>query len=298
MNCKRFFSFFCFSFFVCFFFVFLLNVKKTVALQAGETQVTVELAASAVNLWWPHGYGAQTLYNVTVALAAGGGPSVAAARRIGFRLAALVTGNDTDPAWVRAAQGQEGTGNHTFMYRINGVAMAVKGANMIPMEILEGRYVPGMHRQLVASAAAAGMTILRVWGGGIYPFEEWFDACDELGVLVFQDMMYGGDGIQPLALDTPAQQAELVYQVRRMASHPSIVTYSGCNECDGTGIYTSFVVTTVVQEDASRPVRSSCPWAGYASGVHLLSQIPTGGPLAPLQLADRAPSKGFQVNNK
>ena len=56
---------------------------------------------------------------------------------------------------------------------------------------------------MVASAAEAGMTMLRVWGGGIYPMEEWFDACDELGVMVFQDMMYGTDGIQPGAQDTP-----------------------------------------------------------------------------------------------
>lgn len=59
-------------------------------------------------------------------------------------------------------------------------------ANMIPMETLEGRYVAGMHRRLVQSAAEGGMNMLRVWGGGIYPYQEWFDACDEFGIMVFQ----------------------------------------------------------------------------------------------------------------
>ena len=67
-------------------------------------------------------------------------------------------------------------------------------AFFLPAVQLEGRYVDGMHTTLVQSAADAGFNMLRVWGGGIYPFEEWFDACDELGILVFQDMMYGTDG--------------------------------------------------------------------------------------------------------
>ena len=65
-----------------------------------------------------------------------------------------------------------------------GVPVAGLGANMVPMEIMEGRYAAGMHRQIVQSAADGGMSLLRVWGGGIYPCEEWFDACDELGALL------------------------------------------------------------------------------------------------------------------
>lgn len=94
---------------------------------------------------------------------------------------------------------------------------------MIPMEMLEGRYVPGMHRTLVQSAADAGMNMLRVWGGGVYPFREWNDACDELGMLTFIDMMYGTDGLTPDAKNTTTQDAELRYQIRRLGSHPSIV---------------------------------------------------------------------------
>ena len=147
---------------------------------------------------------------------------------------------------------------------------------MIPMESLEGRYEPGMHKQLVANAADGGMNMLRVWGGGIYPFDEWFDACDERGILVFEDMMYGTDGIMPGAAATPNQEAELRHQIRRMGHHPSVVAWSGCNECGGMGVYTDFVITTVASEDHSRPVRSSCPWVGYATGVDALTGFPNG----------------------
>ena len=62
-----------------------------------------------------------------------------------------------------------------------------------------------------------------------------------------------------------------------MAHHPSVVAYSGCNECGGEGVYTDFVMTTVAQEDQSRPIRSSCPFVGYSSGVHTLTGNPVLG---------------------
>ena len=150
------------------------------------------------------------------------------------------------------------------------------------MEALEGRYTDGMHRQLVNSAADAGMGILRIWGGGIYPLDEFLDACDERGVLVFSDMMYGTDGIMPGASATPNQRAEIRHQVRRMGHHPSVIAWSGCNECGGLGVYTDFVMTTVAAEDRTRPVRSSCPWVGYETGVDALTGFPNGEKLTPV----------------
>lgn len=118
---------------------------------------------------------------------------------------------------VRAAAAEEGNGNTTIFFRVNGVPIAARGANAIPMEALEGRYVRGMHRELVRSAAEANMNMLRVWGGGVYPHREFLEACDDLGVMVFQDMMYMTVDIMPGASRTPSQEAELRHQVRRMA---------------------------------------------------------------------------------
>ena len=86
-----------------------------------------------------------------------------ASRRVGFRYFALVTGNDTDAAWVAQAKDEEGTESHGMYFRINGAVMWSKGANMIPMEELEGRMDATAHTRLVQSAVEGGMNTLRVW---------------------------------------------------------------------------------------------------------------------------------------
>ena len=106
------------------------------------------------------------MYNVSASFQADGSTApISAWRRVGFRHLALVTVNDSDPQVVAASRSMEGNSNHTLMLRLNGVPLLGKGSNMVPMESLEGRYVFGMHRQIVKSAALAGMTLLRVWGG-------------------------------------------------------------------------------------------------------------------------------------
>ena len=174
----------------------------------------------------------------------------------------------------------EGNGNFTLMLRLNGAPVFGRGANVVPMEALEGRYVPGMHRRLVQSAAEAGMSLLRVWGGGVFPFEELLDACDDVGILIIQDMMYANI----MAEATGEQEQELRDNVRRMAHHPSIAMYTGCNECAGAGsvrnrtppVLNDFVLQTVVSEDDSRPIRAASPFSGYCTGVDTLTGYPNG----------------------
>lgn len=261
-----------------------------VTLSAGSSTIDVRLPADRVQLWWPRGHGAQSLYEVGVTYVPEGHPELAVrtTRRVGFRLAALVTVNDSDAATVAEALAQnlEGNGEDQLMMRVNGAPVALRGANAIPMENMEGRYAKGQNRALVASAAAANMNMLRVWGGGIYPFDEFLDACDEMGILVFQDMQYMTVGIMPGATQTPNQEAEIRHQVRRLSHHPSVVIWSGCNECGGSGsgampgpVYSNFVLGTVAQEDDSRILRNGCPFLGYASGVHRLTGFPNGRPL-------------------
>ena len=138
-----------------------------VTLTQGENKICTKLHAATPRLWWPRGMGQQQLYNVTArfepATSSGGSP-VSASRRIGFRHVILVTGNDTNASWVAHAEAAklEGNGKHTLMFRVNGAPFYAKGANMIPMEALEGRLRPGQHREHVNSAADAGMNMLRV----------------------------------------------------------------------------------------------------------------------------------------
>jgi hypothetical protein len=140
------------------------NVTRQVSLNGGEMQVNITLRADSPKLWWARGMGRQTMYNVTASFQADAesAPVVTTSRRVGFRHLALVTVNDSDPSVVAASRSLEGNGNHTLMLRLNGVPVFGKGSNMVPMETLEGRYVSGMHTQIVRSAAEAGMLLLRV----------------------------------------------------------------------------------------------------------------------------------------
>lgn len=263
-----------------------------VHLSAGSnTAVTLELKAkaSAMELWWPVGVGKQPLYDVTVTFtpatltaATATATPLEAVRRIGFRHFAVVTGNDTNPAYVQDSVGKEGTSTLGMWWRVNGAPVWSRGANMIPMEELEGRLSGPAHRQLVASAVGANMNTLRVWGGGIFLPDAFYDACDDLGVLVYHDMQYAQQGHSPKA--TKTQDAELRHQIRRLSAHPSIVMWDGCNEChvvmdQPTGIYATFVMTVVAEEDQSRAVWPSCPASGWTAGVDRLTSIPTGNNL-------------------
>lgn len=207
--------------------------RSEVKLAAGENVVLVDLIATAaqVRLWWPNGAGQQPLYNVSASIgitdqsdfrATTTGTAV---RRIGFRTFALVTGGGTPP-------GEQGTLTNGMYFRVNGVAVFSKGANMIPMEELEGRMRADAHQTLIESAADGGMNTVRVWGGGIFLPRAWFDACDEFGIMVYHDMMYPGHKEHAPA-STTDQQLEVRHNVRRLAHHPSIVIWDGENSDDG-----------------------------------------------------------------
>jgi len=255
-----------------------------VAVPAGESVQTLsfEVTAAQVQLWWPTGMGKQQLYELDVTFTPDSGKAVTTQRRAGFRYFALVTGNDTDPEYMKNARSEEGSSAHGMYFRINGAVMWSKGANMIPMEELEGRLNGEAHRILVQSSVDAGMNTLRVWGGGMFLLDEWYEACDELGVIVYHDMQYAQSGHSPAT--TAVQDAELRHQVRRLSSHASIVIWDGCNECQvkmgtDTEIYATFVMTVVAEEDTSRTIWPSCPAGGWTTGVHQLDARPNGNKL-------------------
>lgn len=257
---------------------------EELSVPAGESNFTVVLAAASadVSLWWPVGLGERPLYNISARLvsssSSGGG---AAVRRIGFRTLAIVTGNDTDPAWVTANAGADGSADPPLgmFFRINGAVIFARGGNLVPLDELEGRNTAASHRALVRSVSEGGMNIMRIWGGGVYQLESFYDAADEFGVLLYHDIQYAQSGHGPAV--TATQEAELRYQVRRLSHHPAIILYDGCNEClvgssGPSAIYADFVLSTVAEEDASRVVWPSSPGDGWKSGVDRLTGLPNG----------------------
>lgn len=239
-------------------------------------QLNLTATAQQINLWWPVGYGDHQLYDIHAQF-----QGMTASRRLGFRVAALVTGNDTDPGYRAKAKDEEGSDDHGLYFRVNGAAIAVRGSNVIPMDNMEGRYSAAAHRQMVLSALDGNMNLLRVWGGGVFLPDAFYDVADKVGMLVYHDMMYTTTSKTHEPKASAAETREIVHNVRRLSSHPSIIVWNSCNECSAKDLYVSFVMTTVAMEDKSRPIWPGCPSSGWGNGVRKLDSIPTGSPLAP-----------------
>jgi beta-mannosidase len=171
-------------------------------------------------LWWPNGMGDQPLYDVDVELLGPAGERLdAAERRVGLRTLELDRRSDR---W-----------GESFRFRVNGVAFFAKGANWIPADPLQPRVTQQRYRRLLQSAADANMNSVRVWGGGIYEQDAFYDLCDELGLCVWQDFMFACSAyptFEPGFMDNVAVEAE--QNVRRLRHHPSIALWCGNNELE------------------------------------------------------------------
>ncbi|KAH0615885.1 hypothetical protein JD844_026487 [Phrynosoma platyrhinos] len=118
----------------------------------------------------------------------------------------------------------------SFYFRINGIPVFMKGSNWIPADSFQDRVMPGMLRLLLQSTVDANMNTLRVWGGGIYEQDEFYDICDELGIMIWQDFMFACALYPTDQTYTDSVRAEITHQIKRLKSHPSIILWSGNNE--------------------------------------------------------------------
>ncbi|SHE95392.1 beta-mannosidase [Kaistia soli DSM 19436] len=186
-----------------------------IAVAAGTTRVFLELDVGKPSLWWPAGHGAQPLYEAVVSI-----PDDSVARKVGFRTLEVVTAKDEAGA--------------SMIFRVNGVDIFAKGANWIPADALPSRITPGRIRALLSAAVEANMNMIRVWGGGFYEFDAFYDLCDELGLLVWQDMMFSCSQYPSTPEFLEQVDGELRYQIKRLSSRPSIALWCGDNEVVGS----------------------------------------------------------------
>ena len=119
-----------------------------------------------------------------------------------------------------------------MFFRVNGAVVYARGANKVPMELMEGRMTAYAHQRLVQSAALGRFNMLRVWGGGVWEPRAFYDAADEHGILIYHDAQFtfGEVGFEPTVHGNQLRD-ELTYQINRLSHHPSVVHYAGCNEC-------------------------------------------------------------------
>ncbi|WP_317175752.1 beta-mannosidase [Halomontanus rarus] len=198
---------------------------RTVDLRPGEATVRLDVDVEDPDRWWPNGYGDQPLYDLRVSAFDAerdrpAGPDLdgrtGLTRRIGFREINL----------VREADGN----GETFRFEVNGEPIFAKGANWIPAEPTRGRLEASTYDDLLTSAAAANMNMIRVWGGGYYELDAFYERCDELGLLVWQDFMFSCALYPADDAFVDRVEREARYQTRRLSTHPSLAVWCGNNE--------------------------------------------------------------------
>ena len=177
-----------------------------------------EIVIDAPQLWWPAGFGEQPLYTVSVGLSAGGAALDGWSRRIGLRTMTVSRRRDD---W-----------GESFSHCVNGVDVFAMGADYIPEDNLLPRMNPARTRALLEDARAANMNCIRVWGGGFYPDDWFYDICDELGLLVWQDFMFACAVYNLTDAFEENICAEFRDNIRRLRHHPSLALWCGNNEME------------------------------------------------------------------
>ncbi|MEU2281072.1 glycoside hydrolase family 2 protein [Streptomyces sp. NPDC013178] len=243
--------------------VSVAGVDTEVTVEDGHAQLTLDVPDP--RLWWPRGHGEQPLYDLTVTLVDGGTALDAWRRRIGFRTIELDRTAD-----------EHGTG---FTLVVNGVPLFARGVNWIPDDVLPSRVTPERYRHRLTQAAEANIDLVRVWGGGIYEDDAFYDVCDELGLMVWQDFLFACSAYpeeQPLRGEVEAEARE---NVVRLMPHPSLVLWNGNNEnlwgfrdwgwepelagdSWGEGYYLGLLPRVVAELDPTRPYTAGSPWSG------------------------------------
>ncbi len=241
--------------------------RATARLAPGVPTATVELDVPRPRLWWPHGYGEQHRYTceVTLADAATGETLDVWSRGVGFRDVRLETAPD-----------EHGS---AFTFVVNGVPVFARGVNWIPDDAFPSRVTPDRYRHRLGQAASAGVDLVRVWGGGVYEDRAFYEACDELGLMVWQDFAFACAAYpeeEPLRSEVEAEARD---NVARLMPHPSLVLWNGNNEnlwgfhdwgwaerlagtSWGEGYYRDLLPRVVAELDPGRPYWAGSPWSG------------------------------------
>lgn len=231
------------------------DFTATIAGHTATGRGEVDISVPEAELWWPRSHGNQPLYGLVVET-----ETDRTELRVGFRDVAI---DSSDGA---------------FAISVNGEPIYVRGANWIPDDPFPSRMTPARYAARIADAVDANMNLLRVWGGGIYESDSFYQQCDELGVMVWQDFLFACAAYpeeQPLWDEVAAETTDAI---NRIASHPSLVVWNGANEniwehADldwsseldgktwGEGYYLRLLPELVEQLDSGRPYVPNSPFS-------------------------------------
>ncbi len=189
-----------------------VRTSRRVALAAGINKVSAVLRIDDPDLWWPAGYGAQPLYDLKARVG-----EDCYSRKLGLRK--LEVNHKEDDI------------GRPLTFRVNGVDVFCKGANWIPLDAMPARHTRERYENLIDSAVAANMNMLRIWGGGQYEKDCFYELCDARGVLVWQDFMFAcaeyPSGDRRWAASV---RCEAEHQIKRLRDYACIALWCGDNE--------------------------------------------------------------------
>lgn len=190
-------------------------ITDKVVVHKGDNVFTHNVTIQNPRIWWPAGQGEQPLYDLATNL-----EGEVTTRKIGLRQLDWVVEKDEI--------------DHSFKCRINGRDVTMMGANWIPADAIPSRVTPAVIRDLLESAKAANMNMLRIWGGGQYEPDWFYDMCDELGILIWHDFMFACMSYPSDRTFLKSVETEITQQVHRLSHHASIALWCGDNEVIGS----------------------------------------------------------------
>lgn len=181
-----------------------------------QKQYEIPFSIKNPKLWWTHNLGEPFMYDIQVELIHNGSVLETRSKNLGIRSVELVAEKDSI--------------GESFYFKLNGKPVYMKGANYIPQQMMDSKVDREQYSELINDAVLANMNMLRVWGGGIYEDDYFYDLCDKNGILVWQDFMFAGGMYPGDKTFLSNVKAEATYNVKRLRNHPSIALWCGNNE--------------------------------------------------------------------
>lgn len=192
------------------------EIRKQIELRPGANTVSLPVSIENPHLWMPNGWGEPSLYKFTASLSVDGVEIAKQERNVGLRTVRVVMDDDEY--------------GKSFYFVVNGKPMFAKGANFIPDDAMLPNVTPERYKRIFEDVKAANMNMLRVWGGGIYEDDEFYDEADRNGILIWQDFMFACSSYPHDPLFVGRVKSEAEYNIKRLRGHASLAMWCGNNE--------------------------------------------------------------------
>lgn len=192
------------------------EVQKQIELRPGENTVSLPVMIDNPHLWMPNGWGEPSLYKFTASVSVDGVEVASQERQVGLRSIRVVMEDDEH--------------GKSFYFEVNGHPMFAKGANFIPDDALLPNVTTERYKRIFEDVKAANMNMLRVWGGGIYEDDKFYDEADRNGILIWQDFLFACTTYPHDPLFLKRVEAEAEYNIKRLRGHASLAMWCGNNE--------------------------------------------------------------------